>query len=90
MKIMFRVNRPLSFQGTARRIQYTFNNTAIGGYQPPPCFMDWPDGTLTGTLNWIIGHCPNLVPILLNTIFPILHIFVTVFSQICVDFFRNL
>ena len=47
--------------GTVRRIQYTFNNTAAGGYQPPPCFVDWPAGTLTGTVDWIIGHCPNLV-----------------------------
>ena len=50
--------------GTARRIQYTLNNTDVGGYNPPPCFIDWPaptDARGSATYKWTISHCPNLV-----------------------------
>ncbi len=53
----------LTVSGNVRRIQYTFNNTDPDpdAYQPPPCFIDWPDGTFTGTKYWTIKHCPELV-----------------------------
>ena len=37
------------------------NNTDPDGYQPPPCFVDWPEGTFTGETKWTLGHCQNLV-----------------------------
>jgi hypothetical protein len=49
------------YTGTVRRIQYTMNNTNIEGYQPPPCYVDWPEGTFDGTVSWVIGHCPDVV-----------------------------
>ena len=55
---------PFDFNlGTARRIQYTLNNTDVSGYNPPPCFHDWPPTTdSTGApWKWTISHCPNLV-----------------------------
>ena len=49
--------------GTARRIQYTLNNTDRNGYNPPPCFQDWPrtDDDTGAPWKWTIKHCPNLV-----------------------------
>ncbi len=49
-----------------RRIQYTFNNTDSEGYQPPPCFRDWPEKTFEGSKYWTIDHCPELVTTHLN------------------------
>ena len=60
-KSVFIQQSEIKFTGTVRRIQYTFNNTNDKGYQPPPCFIDWPEGTLTGKVQWVIGHCPNMV-----------------------------
>ena len=37
------------------------NNTDADGYQPPPCFVDWPEGTFNGETKWTVGHCQNLV-----------------------------
>ena len=48
-------------EGTPRRVQYTFNNTDITEYQPPPCYIDWPDGALEGKNRFSISHCPNIV-----------------------------
>ena len=51
----------MSLRGTPRRVQYTYNNTDITAYQPPPCFVDWPEGAIDGTAeNYGIKHCPNL------------------------------
>lgn len=51
----------MSVVGTPRRVQYTFNNTDITDYQPPPCFIDWPEGAIDGTAdNYGVKHCPNL------------------------------
>ena len=51
--------------GTARRIEYTMNNTdLVNGYNPPPCFIDWPaktDASGSPQYKWTINHCPNLV-----------------------------
>ena len=51
--------------GTARRIQYTMNNTdLVNGYNPEPCFVDWPpnkDANGAPLYKWEISHCPNLV-----------------------------
>ena len=51
--------------GTARRIQYTMNNTdLVNGYNPEPCFVDWPpnkDANGQPLYKWEISHCPNLV-----------------------------
>ncbi|XP_059084083.1 uncharacterized protein LOC131881279 [Tigriopus californicus] len=49
------------YAGSVRRIQYTFNNTAPGEYQPPPCIADWPAKTFEGQVEWELGHCGNLV-----------------------------
>ncbi len=49
------------YKGTVRRIQYTMNNTDPTRYQPPPCMIDWPEGTFEGVQSWEIGHCPNVV-----------------------------
>ena len=49
----------MSLEGTPRRVQYTFNNTDISAYQPPPCFVDWPEGVLEKRFS--ISHCPNIV-----------------------------
>ena len=38
--------------GTARRIQYTLNNTDVSGYNPPPCFHDWPPTTDSTGAPW--------------------------------------
>ena len=51
------------YKGTARRIQYMLNNTDPDGHQPPPCFVDWPEGTFSGETKWTLGHCQNLVMI---------------------------
>lgn len=48
------------YAGSVRRIQYTFNNTVPGEYQPPPCKVDWPAKTFEGQVEWEIGHCGNL------------------------------
>ena len=48
------------FEGTPRRIQFTFNNTVENDYQPPPCFVDWPEGAIEGESRFSIGHCPNI------------------------------
>ena len=48
------------FEGTPRRIQFTFNNTDTTAYQPPPCFIDWPEGAIDGESKFSIGHCPNI------------------------------
>ena len=29
-------------------------------YQPPPCFVDWPEGAIEGESRFSIGHCPNI------------------------------
>ena len=50
----------MSLEGTPRRVQFTFNNTDIEEYQPPPCFVDWPDGALDGVKRFSIKHCPNI------------------------------
>ena len=46
-------------KGTARRVQYTLNNTDPNGYQPPPCIVDWPEPIITvaKTLKYTIKHC---------------------------------
>lgn len=49
-----------SCSGNVRRIQYTFNNTDITEYQPAPCFIDWPEATYQGQVEWNIAHCPNV------------------------------
>lgn len=49
------------YKGTVRRAQCTVNNTDLEGYQPPPCFVDWPEGAMTGTTSWKISHCMNIV-----------------------------
>ena len=56
-------------KGTARRVQYTLNNTDSEGYQPPPCVMDWPKGDITpqGTMKYTIKHCDGPVSLLLKT-----------------------
>ena len=51
----------MSLEGTPRRVQYTFNNTDLAGYQPPPCYIDWPEGALDGMKRFSISHCPNIV-----------------------------
>ena len=51
----------LTLEGTPRRVQYTFNNTDISEYQPPPCFTDWHPGTLDGVKRFSVSHCPNIV-----------------------------
>ena len=51
----------MTLEGTPRRVQYTFNNTDISGYQPPPCYVDWPAGALEGNNRFSISHCPNIV-----------------------------
>ena len=50
-------------KGTARRVQYTLNNTDADGYQPPPCIVDWPkpEITLDRTLKYTIKHCDGPV-----------------------------
>ena len=48
------------FEGTPRRVQYTFNNTDENEYQPPPCFVDWPEGAIEGDSKFSVGHCPNI------------------------------
>lgn len=49
------------YKGNVRRIQYMFNNTEAGEYQPPPCFVDWPvPDTFLPTQQWAISHCGNL------------------------------
>ena len=45
------------YAGTARRIQYTLNNTDPVGNTPKPCFKDWPPGSLTGTASFILDFC---------------------------------
>ena len=41
------------------------NNTdLVNGYNPEPCFIDWPppkDNTGQAQYKWEIAHCPNLV-----------------------------
>ena len=55
----------MNIVGTARRIQYTMNNTdLVNGYNPEPCFVDWPpnkDANGEPLYKWEISHCPNLV-----------------------------
>lgn len=51
----------MTLEGTPRRIQYTFNNTDISEYQPPPCYVDWPSGAIEGLKRFSISHCPNIV-----------------------------
>ena len=51
------------YKGSVRRIQYTMNNTDPTGYQPPPCFIDWPADTYkkpTAAVKWTIDHCKNV------------------------------
>ena len=45
------------YAGTARRIQYSLNNTDTKGKSPSPCYKDWPPGALTGTASFTIDHC---------------------------------
>ena len=63
-------------KGTARRVQYTLNNTDSEGYQPPPCVMDWPKGDITpqGTMKYTIKHCDGPVSFLLNYTFEYLQL----------------
>ena len=53
------------YKGSVRRVQYTMNNTkGDAGYQPPPCFVDWPADTYampTPAVKWTIQHCLNIV-----------------------------
>ncbi len=51
----------MTFRGSVRRMQYTFNNTVEDGYSPPPCSVDWPDQAFGGKYNWAIGHCTEIV-----------------------------
>ena len=53
-------------RGTVRRIQYTMKNTEKNGFEPEPCIADWPQGTFTGTVEWEIGHCRDLVTLSFN------------------------
>ena len=46
------------YAGTARRIQYSLNNTDPLGNNPSPCFKDWPPGALTGTASFLLDFCP--------------------------------
>ena len=59
----------LFLKGTARRVQYTLNNTDPEGYQPPPCVMDWPEPEITmqGTVKYTIKHCNG--PVRINYLF---------------------
>lgn len=66
------------YKGTARRIQYTLNNTDPEGYQPPPCIIDWPTGTFQGVTKWTIDHCNNVVSkgMLIFYLIPIMYNFI--------------
>lgn len=46
------------YTGTARRIQYTLNNTDTKGNTPTPCFKDWPPGALDGIASFTLDFCP--------------------------------
>ena len=45
------------YTGTARRIQYTLNNTDAKGNTPTPCFKDWPPGALDGIASFTLDFC---------------------------------
>ena len=52
-----------NLRGLREKLEHQNWATDISEYQPPPCFVDWPEGVLEGSKRFSISQCPNIVSI---------------------------